>query len=765
VDLLPFQTVAAKLLVERIVAYLQDPNSPTETRFRLVPFFQNLSALTGAGKTVVVAETIELLREHLPLEPIVLWVSKGKVVVEQTLTNLETGKYKDLIPGYLVKALLECAKADIEADQGLLLFATVATFNQVDQARRVFKLALDKADKSLWDLLKTRETPAQVRKPLVVIYDEGHNLSDQQTDLLLDLEPDVIISATATPRYSQKLLRILDRLKTAGWEDERLTVQIPEKAVVDAGLIKTHLVIAGYDTNMESAVDELLRDMKAATTAAIKLGVALRPKAIYVCATNTVTGAGGRPTKENHLQPFTKRLAPPILIWRYLTEKKGVDPKNIAAYCDLQVHKDYPLPKSFVLYRGGDKDYTAFRSGDYSHIIFNLGLQEGWDDPECYFAYVDKSMGSPLQVEQLIGRVLRQPGGKHQEDIRLNTASFYVRLDDRTVFPKILQEVRNAIELNAPGVEIHAYPSRQSKNNSLYEPRSRRVVPRISVNASDARAEIAKVMKRLIDYRSDTINTVGKGARAKIRRRIAGPQTEKFEWVDGGTANRIIARAIFLRKIASIYPRAANVCDIEDPKLDAYLEVGSPAAAEVESRAEEVANSFLRFSELCQKASDAVVIGPIYADPKSAVVYRHSIHRGYSGLNRMEQDIAAALDKTRLPWTRNVPRSGYGIPLLTRGRTATFYPDFLVWKKQTVFALEPKGQHLLNEDAGRKLLAISQIGRGARVIVRIIAQGTWKDATEQTDVEGFTVFRLKDGKPFALPCKDIECAVLRALTL
>jgi hypothetical protein len=28
---------------------------------------------------------------------------------------------------------------------------------------------------------------------------------------------------------------------------------------------------------------------------------------------------------------------------------------------------------------------TDFMAGNYQHIIFNLSLQEGWDDPACCF--------------------------------------------------------------------------------------------------------------------------------------------------------------------------------------------------------------------------------------------------------------------------------------------------------------------------------------------------------------------------------------------
>lgn len=66
-------------------------------------------------------------------------------------------------------------------------------------------------------------------------------------------------------------------------------------------------------------------------------------------------------------------------------------------YCDLKFDKKAPPPPEFILLSGGDADYKAFQAGHYRHVIFNLTLQEGWDDPECYLAYIDKDMGSRVQ--------------------------------------------------------------------------------------------------------------------------------------------------------------------------------------------------------------------------------------------------------------------------------------------------------------------------------------------------------------------------------
>lgn len=59
--------------------------------------------------------------------------------------------------------------------------------------------------------------------------------------------------------------------------------------------------------------------------------------------------------------------------------------------------------------------------------------QEGWDDPACYLAYIVKGMGSSIQVEQIIWRVLRQYDAKHHDAPSLNSEHFFLRLDDESV--------------------------------------------------------------------------------------------------------------------------------------------------------------------------------------------------------------------------------------------------------------------------------------------------------------------------------------------
>ena len=50
-------------------------------------------------------------------------------------------------------------------------------------------------------MIELRLTEDGTRRPLIVVYDEAQNLSDLQTNLLLELEPTAFLLASATLRF------------------------------------------------------------------------------------------------------------------------------------------------------------------------------------------------------------------------------------------------------------------------------------------------------------------------------------------------------------------------------------------------------------------------------------------------------------------------------------------------------------------------------------------------------------------------------------
>lgn len=746
-ELFQFQEKAAATVADRFLEYLDDPaRAGTAKNPRTVPFFQSLSSLTGSGKTLVLAEAVSQVAATMPIKPVIMWLSKGKVVVRQAYANLSPGgKYHDLLEHTTVMTLAEYdPDAAGQSTDALLCFATVGTFNQKDKEEgslTIFQSDIDTTETSTWAALKRRTDVDGNRRPLIVVYDEGHNLTDQQTELLLELQPDGFLLASATMRLPNRLNQEVETLKQSGWEDATLVTHVEVAAVVDSDLIKSTIDLAGYNTPMEETVSNMLAEMRLAVEDAAKEAPIIRPKAIYVCNTNmTVDNPFVR---DDPKQPFGQRLAPPIVIWRFLVEQCDVDPSTIAVYARLDTHKDFPLPDDFVLFRGGDKDYEGFTAGDYQHVIFNQSLQEGWDDAEVYFAYVDKSMDSPIQVTQLIGRVLRQPNVTRYRSERLNTAHFYVRVDRNEVFNAVVKEVEAELGGSLRGPRIVATPPGKERPVA-YPPKVDLHVPMTGLDGSGAQSPIAKLLAEFPDFRGDTVNTVGRGFRRAARQKVGGAADGDTEWEEYQHASQVSARWVFHREVQRRYKQALNVVNLAEPKLNAVIGVGSPAYAQTRSLAEKVVEQYISDVLLVQRGPNPYVSGPISARSEELVPFTNAIHEGYSGLNpALELPFAEALDRTGFPWCRNPSRIGYGIDLVSVGPTAKFYPDFIVWTDARVVLVDTKGAHLVAETAGRKLLYIrSKPGAERTLDVQFVSKGHWSDRLQNVGPDGHTLWGL-----------------------
>lgn len=747
IEISTFQSNAATQIANRFQDYMDDPC--LRTKNEIVPFYQNLSAITGAGKTLILAEAISNIRALLPAEPIVLWISKGKVVVSQAYANLSVGKYAAYLPGFSVHPLLDCVQAQIEDEShALLLVATVGKFNQKDMEngdRMVYRVNLDNADVSLWDLLKARMLSNGRKRPFIIVYDEGHNLSDQQTELLLKLTPDAILAASATMRIPEVLnKRVVQRIiDDKGWTPDDFITYVKSSDVVSRGLIKQHISLGGYVTPMELAISDLLDDYNELAEYNSKNNIGFQPKAIYVSNTNIVVETGEH---DNIFQPFESRKSRPIQIWRYLVEK-GISPNDIAVYCNLKFDSRFPAPDNFNLFSGGDNDYENFISTDFHHIIFNLSLQEGWDDPLCYFAYIDKDMGSKDQVTQVIGRVLRQPNATHYTNPALNTASFYIRTDEKKVFDDVISEVRKKLAADTPEVALTVYRSKAGGKNNLREsPQKPLELPRVSVDASNALDPIRAIIDRIPDFRNDDKNTVGVGSRKRILQTIGKAKKSKEQWVETEHTNKVTARWVFKREIQRYFPKAVNLCDTENEIFDAMVEYNSKAAEIIREKADDVVDAYVEYAIVVQDASNSFPVPDVFVSPSGAESFSCSLHKRYSDFNAFELEFARELDSFGKIWFRNPAHGCFGIPLLDKGDSNTFNPDYIVWAARKIIAIDTKGDHLIHTDAARKLFNITKYGKGQDLLIRLVTEGEWSNDIKKTGKTGFTVWKLKNGK-------------------
>jgi type III restriction enzyme len=747
-ELFQFQRTAASQIADRYTEYVADPATTGRSKSqKIVPFYQALSSITGSGKTAILAQAICEISALSEISPVVLWLSKGKVVVAQSFANIAGGgKYNHLLGDSSVRLLSEYRGEDVEnAREATIYFATVGTFNHSDRATsnlRVFASEIDTTETSIWEGLKERLTAEGERRPLVVVYDEAQNLSNQQTDLLLELEPAAFLLASATLKFPDRFrTEVIEQLRSNDLSDEELVTSIPSAVVVQSGLVKSTVTLAGLNSPMQETVSAMLAEMAEAEAEAKAEGLTFKPKAIYVSNTNVVESDDG--LTDDPKQDFLQREAPPILIWRHLTEKCGINANEIAVYADLRTHRDFPLPDEFVLFSGGESDYDTFVAGDYRHVIFNLTLQEGWDDPAVYFAYIDKSMNSKVQITQIVGRVLRQPGAKHYISERLNTAHFHVRLDRNEAFTEVVEEVRKGIGGDAP--EVRFVTVAPGKEAPIAIPSKQALlVPRTALDNDEAKDAVAATISKLNDYTNDTSNTRATGRRRTMSQKVGEGDAVGTEWTDFEHTSEVSARWVFRREVSRSYRPALAAMITDSPKFDAKVGVGSVGYKHVESIASEAVDEYLSNAVIKQVGPKPYQVGTILVRPSELVEFTNAVHRGYDGLNALELPFARALDALGHTWCRNPSQTGYKIPLISRGATAWFFPDFLLWVGDGVLCIDTKGEHLIGSDAGRKLLSVVPHAKSQTTLsVHLVSRGRWNSAREMSSQVGFTVWGLK----------------------
>ena len=784
-ELKVFQSECAKAIADRYAFFASHPDRPRKGN-KPRPYFQALSALTGAGKTPILAQAVSLMRGYFGTEPIVLWMSKARSVVAQTYTNFSGGKYTELADGFRVVYIRNISPTLIaDGTTPLLLMTTTGLFNnkeQSDGTLNIYKKDNDLfGDHSPWDRLIERFSGTK-RRPLIIVYDEGHNLSEQQTDLLSELGPEAYLLASATLKlpanFQQSVIQPIklwvDELKDPALlaalgatdevgqpEAERfITTVASSDKVVAAQLVKKVIQFDGTTAAMERCLDALIGRMVVLNEEIVTRGLGFRPKAIYVCKTNIADDG----EKDDGSKPFLHRTAPPIRIWRYLVENKGVSPTDIAIYANLTFVAG-SKPDELNLFSKGESDYDDFIAGDYQHIIFNLSLQEGWDDPACYLAYIDKSMGSAIQVEQIIGRVLRQYGATHYDNPLLNSAHFFLRVDKQSIFTEVIQKVRTKLQSEGAPIEISASFGAKGAGAEDLKPKDdiKVALHHIFVDSEAARHRIGEVVEAFPHFTEGDVNTLGKAHTTTqiVDLESLGKDTDAEKWTTNGYTNPVRLRWLVNTAIKLRSSRARAVTDLKHPKFDVRVQLQSKADKLTDRLSRDIVTAFYEHSDLVYESIKPFTFGTLRV-PKTAPAFVNGLYARYTGFNGFELAFAKALDSSGAIWHRNPSTGGFFIPLLSEGDTASFFPDFIVWRKGLIFCIDTKAGHLLSDAVARKLFDIKDDGR-TKLHVRFVTDGKQFALRDKVIKGGVTIWKMKSGSPVPIHASSLTKAVWESL--
>jgi type III restriction enzyme len=666
-----------------------------------------------------------------------------------------------------------------------MLMTTTGLFNNKDQAEgalNIYKKDNDLfGDESPWERLIARKCNDK-RRPMLVVYDEGHNLSEQQTELLAELEPDAYLLASATlklPANFQKSVIQPIKLWVEEAEDAEafltlkatdesgkpeaeafITTAVSSDKVVEAQLVKKAIQFDGTTAAMERCLDDLTQRMQVLDAEIVEQGLAIKPKAIYICKTN-ITDDG---EKDDANKAFEHRKAPPIRIWRYLVEEKGVSPKDIAIYANLTFLAGNK-PDEVNLFSKGESDFDDFQAGNYQHIIFNLSLQEGWDDPSCYLAYIDKSMGSSIQVEQIIGRVLRQYGATHYENPLLNSAHFFLRVDSQSVFASTIDKVKAKLKSEGAPIEISANFGRSGSTAEDVHTKDDVEVElhHIFVDSEAARLRISEIIDEFPFVAEGDANALGTAHTTTqlVDLTKLGKDEGSVEWKTDGYTNPVRLRWLINTAIKARSTRALAVVDLKDQKFDVRVQVQSKADKLADKLARDIVQAFYQSSDLVYENVKPFKFGTLRV-PKNAPSFTNGLYERYTGFNEFEMAFAKVLDDAGQTWHRNPSSGGFYIPLLSEGDTASFYPDFIVWKKGGIFCLDTKGGHLLSDAVARKLFDIKEEGK-TKVQVRFISEGRQSELRGKPIKGGYTIWKMKSGSPTPIFVDALDKAVTECL--
>lgn len=374
---------------------------------------------TGGGKTFMACCAVKPIFDHLPLAKtkMVVWLVPSDSILSQTVQNLSNPQHpyrhqldRDFggkVMVYTKDQLLQAQNFSPDTVQNqvsvcVLSYASLRINSRKKDDRKVFQEngnLLPFADFYKDGDTNLENTPdtalIQVLRAMnpVTIVDESHNATSQlSVEMLQNLNPSFILELTATPRSQSNVVSYVDA-----------------RALKQENMVKLPVIV--FNRNSRQLV---LQD-------AIQLRSSLEIQA------KELEQQGGpyiRPIVLFQAQPNVKESSATFTKIKDSLVKVGIPPEQIAIKtADVD-----------------DLQQTDLMSRDcpIRYIITVNALKEGWD---CPFAYILASLAnknSRVDVEQIVGRILRQPYTRQYGKTLLNS-SFVLTCS--TEFQEVLESI------------------------------------------------------------------------------------------------------------------------------------------------------------------------------------------------------------------------------------------------------------------------------------------------------------------------------------
>lgn len=343
---------------------------------------------TAGGKTFIACNAIKTIFDAFAYDKpkAVVWLVPSITILDQTIKNLKDTNhpYRQKINSHFGNKVEVFDKAELLQGSGfnatsvkeqlnifVLSFDSIRTANK--EGRKVFEQngslqsfeALLGKDEEI-SLMKVM----QYLNPMIVV-DESHNAeTDLSVDMLKEFNPCFILDLTATPRKNSNIISFIDALE-----------------LKKENMVKLPVIVYNHQDKTE-VINSALQLQKRLELQAIeeekKGGKYIRPIVLLQAQPKNGKDFLNEEEEKSNVQKLKEKLielkipAEQIKIkTANINEIKGID--LMSKDCEVR------------------------------YIITINALKEGWD---CPFAYILASLAdksSAVDVEQILGRVLRQP--------------------------------------------------------------------------------------------------------------------------------------------------------------------------------------------------------------------------------------------------------------------------------------------------------------------------------------------------------------------
>ena len=353
---------------------------------------------TAGGKTFIACNALHTINKHFYQgnAKAVVWLVPWSNLLQQTVNNLSNPShsyreklnslFSNRVEVYEKDQLLQGANfnpTSVTEQLNIFVFnfSSLRINSRKKEDRKVFQEngALESFRNTIVDkdlvLPDTDETALiNVIRSLnpIVIVDESHNAeSDLSVEMLNNLNPSLVLDLTATPKDNSNIISFVNAL-----------------ALKKENMVKLPVVVYNHHKKEE------------VITSALHLQRQLELLAI----------------EEDKL---TGKYIRPIILFQAQSNIKGKNNTTFQKIKEQLVKLQIPEEQIKIKTSGIDElkgvDLMA-KDCPVKYIITVNALKEGWDCPNAYIlaSLADKS--SPVEVEQILGRILRQPYVvKHKE--------------------------------------------------------------------------------------------------------------------------------------------------------------------------------------------------------------------------------------------------------------------------------------------------------------------------------------------------------------